>query len=138
MRIRACLVFASLALACACGSSANRGKIGEWVKGKSMDIRVTVVREGDLELPQLDYRNHSEHEIDILPCRFRVQYQQGPVFEGTNACDGSGMKIAPGKSLTGFATMRFKDAPAQGTLASVDVSLGKQPELMPERFVFER
>lgn len=116
---------------------AHRGKIGEWVRGNNMDIRVVIVKQGELELPQIDFKNHSEHGIDIMPCYIRAEYWEGKVMESTEPCDGSGMVVAPKGTLTGFDTISWKYGPKVGRLKSVELLLGKRPELQPERFILE-
>jgi hypothetical protein len=134
-------------------SRAKGNKFGEWVKGNQMDIRLTVVRDGELELPQIDIKNHSKYGIDIVPCYYLVEYQEGKVLEGTTTCDGTGIIVGPNDTLTGFATLYFNNGeivvgpkgmfkmPTDSQMRMlkwIEVQVGKKPELEPERFIFER
>src|SRR3954454_15842984 len=40
---------------------AKRGKFGQWIRGNQMEIRLIVLKEGTLEVPQIDFKNYSEH-----------------------------------------------------------------------------
>lgn len=115
---------------------AIEGRLGQWVKGRQVEIRVNVQDDAGLEIPQIDLKNHGKQKLPTCPSFLRLEYRDGTIVEDKDAC--SGPVIAPGNSLTGFLSFRPKRAPKRGEIQSVEVVLGKKPEFDPERFLFRR
>jgi hypothetical protein len=111
--------------------SPNQGKLGKWIRTKLLDVQINAVQDDGPELPQMNFENRFGRSLNLLPCVFRVEYQDGTKVEGINECDGSGISF--GEKMGGsFTTLRLKGAPSQGKLERVDVVYGLRGEI-PEK-----
>jgi len=109
----------------------HKGRFGEWIRTFWLDVKINIVKEDKLELPQVDFENRFDTGIDITPCVFRIEYESGAKVEGTESCAGQHLRIG----RRGAATFRPKDGPLNGELKRVDLVYGRRGEIPEKNWV---